>query len=413
MKQPSGLTQIIVATAIAGVAGYVILWLVPARIGGEDYKVFAVFWAAMYLVVGALSGIQQEVTRAARPVALPAEGAPAPRVGSARVFGLLSAGAVLALVVVSAPLWVMRVFPEEGWAMVAPLAVGTASYVLVATLSGSLYGVQAWRAVAGLIAVDALLRLVSVGVTSLVTDNLVALAWAAALPFIVTLGVLWPGIRQVIVGKSQLDVRYGRLTWNVSRTLLASASSAALVSGYPLLLSLTAPEAPPALLASLFLTITLTRAPLIVVTMSLQGYLIVRFRDEARFRATFLSIMAALAASGVVLAVLGWLLGPAVFALLFPGEPVLDGGFFAVLVGSSVLVAALCVSAPAVLSRGRHMSYSLGWFAAAVVTVLALLLPLDLLTRTALSLVAGPAAGLLVNMVTLLTMSRRARMAAR
>ena len=147
--------------------------------------------------------------------------------------------------------------------------------------------------------------------------------------------------------------------------------------------------------------------------MSLQGYLIVRFRDEARFRATFLSIMAALAASGVVLAVLGWLLGPAVFALLFPGEPVLDGGFFAVLVGSSVLVAALCVSAPAVLSRGRHMSYSLGWFAAAVVTVLALLLPLDLLTRTALSLVAGPAAGLLVNMVTLLTMSRRARMAAR
>jgi hypothetical protein len=405
MKQPSGLTQIIVATAIAGVAGYVILWLVPARIGGEDYKVFAVFWAAMYLVVGALSGIQQEVTRAARPVALPAEGAPAPRVGSARVFGLLSAGAVLALVVVSAPLWVMRVFPEEGWAMVAPLAVGTASYVLVATLSGSLYGVQAWRAVAGLIAVDALLRLVSVGVTSLVTDNLVALAWAAALPFIVTLGVLWPGIRQVIVGKSQLDVRYGRLTWNVSRTLLASASSAALVSGYPLLLSLTAPEAPPALLASLFLTITLTRAPLIVVTMSLQGYLIVRFRDEARFRATFLSIMAALAASGVVLAVLGWLLGP--------GEPVLDGGFFAVLVGSSVLVAALCVSAPAVLSRGRHMSYSLGWFAAAVVTVLALLLPLDLLTRTALSLVAGPAAGLLVNMVTLLTMSRRARMAAR
>ncbi|MCU1443148.1 MAG: hypothetical protein JWQ59_1298, partial [Cryobacterium sp.] len=64
----TGFTRILVATAIAGIAAYVVTWVVPRIIGGVDYKVFAVFWASMYLVVTALSGIQQEVTRATRPV---------------------------------------------------------------------------------------------------------------------------------------------------------------------------------------------------------------------------------------------------------------------------------------------------------------------------------------------------------
>lgn len=400
---------IILATAAAGIAGYVVTWVVPRVIGGVDYKVFAVFWAAMYLVVTALSGVQQEVTRATGRRAV---GSPPGR-NVARNFGAGGALGVFAVVLLTAPLWVRGVFPELGWALVFPLAVGTASYVVLATLSGTLYGVSEWRPLSWLIVTDAMVRLVAVGVVSVISGDLVALAWAAALPFGATVAALWPAIRRHVAGRSELDVGYRSLGWNVSRTLLASASAGALVSGFPLLLSLTSHRESPALLASLFLTITLTRAPLIVTIMAVQGYLIVRFRDNpARLTRDLRQFLLAIVGGAVVLAGLGWALGPTVFGWLFPGEPVLDGWFFAVLIGSSALVGALSITAPAVLARGQHAAYSAGWVVAALVTVAALLVPTELMARIILALILGPIAGLSTHLVFLFG-RRRPRESAR
>jgi len=91
------------------------------------------------------------------------------------------------------------------------------------------------------------------------------------------------------------------------------------------------------------------------------------------------------------------LLGPPVFAFLFPHDPKPAGSLLAVLVGSSALVAAMCISAAAALSRAEHLVYSVGWVVAAVVTVICLMVPLPLDQRALLALVAGPAAGLLVH----------------
>ena len=63
-QKSSGFILIVAATGIVGIAGYVITWLVPAVIGVAPYAVFAVFWSFIFLVAAALSGIQQEVTRA-------------------------------------------------------------------------------------------------------------------------------------------------------------------------------------------------------------------------------------------------------------------------------------------------------------------------------------------------------------
>ena len=377
----------------AGIASYVVTWLVPHEVGLAKYALFAAFWSFLYLVVGALFGIQQEVTRATRP----AESGRPPQVSRARNFGIVAGAALFLAIVGTAPLWVDAVFARDGWALVWPLAVGAASFVMVAVLVGSLYGIAQWIPVALMMIVDALMRLIALAIVLYFTTDIVALAWAVVAPFPVTLLLLWPFIRRSIVGKTQLDVGYRALSWNVARTTVAATSTGVMVSGYPLLLGLSAGDQPAELLGLYILTITLTRAPLIVIAMSLQSYFIVMFRDDVtHFWRKFLRLQALVGASAVVLAIAGWLIGPAVFAFLFPDQLRPEGWFIAVLVFSSALVGSMCISAPAVLAQSQHFVYTAGWVAAAFVTILALLLPLGFTERTVLSLLAGPVAGLLV-----------------
>lgn len=402
----SGASLILIATGISGVASYLAQGFVFDRLATPDYATFAAFWAFLYLVVGALFGIQQEATRGTR--AVPA-GAPA-QVSRARNFGIVAAAVVFVVIVATAQLWVDAAFPGPGWALVWPLAVGTASFVMVAVLCGSLYGIAQWIPLALLMVADAILRLIGLVVVLLVTDDIVALAWAIALPFPASILLLWPFIRRTIVGKTQLDVGYRTLTWNVSRTMVAAASTGIMVSGFPLILNLTSPDAPRSLLGLYVFCITLTRAPLIVVAMSLQSYLIVTFRDAVDgFWKTFLRLQAAVFGAGIVLAGLAWLAGPAVFDFIFPAKETPDGAFLSVLVLSSAVVASMCVSAPAVLARSEHVVYAAGWAVAAVTTVAILLLPFDFSTRTILSLFVGPLAGLVVYAVYLVGAHRRDR----
>src|SRR4029078_2112816 len=85
------------------------------------------------------------------------------------------------------------------------------------------------------------------------------------------------------------------------------------------------------------------------------------------------------------------------FTCLSPSEGVPEAWVIATFVASSALVGALCVSAPAVLSRNAHSAFTAGWVVAALTTVLCLLLPLPFLERTMLALLIGPAAGVLLH----------------
>lgn len=386
----NGLTSIVLATGIAGVAGYLVTWVVYRQIGPASYALFAVFWATLYLVVGGLSGIQQEVTRATHRIE------PGDRAGvsPARNFAVVAALAVVVLVLGTAVLWAQPVFGADGWALVAPLAVGTGSYVLVATLAGSLYGISQWGSVAALIALDGVLRLSILLVGLTITHDVVALAWIAAVPFPLAIIVLWPVIRRGVVGRTGLDVGYAGLTSNVARTVLASVSSAVLISGFPLLLGIAARDQPRALLGELIFTVTLVRAPLIVTVMSLQSYLLVKFKERGDgWRGLFVRVLCLILAVGVLAALAAWWLGPPILSWVSGAPASLDGSVIAVLVVSSALVACLCVTGPAVLAQSRHLVYTLGWIAAAVATIVVVLLPIDFLTAVCLALLAGPVAG--------------------
>lgn len=403
MRQPSGLSLIIAATGVAAAAGYLVIWLVPRQIGLDAYYSFGLFWAAMYFVVGTLSGLQQEVARATAPLT-----ADRPRRGSARNFALVFSAAVFATVIVTAPLWVGAVFPSDGWALVLPLAVATSSYALVAVLAGTLYGLSGWRQLAAMVVIDALLRLIAVVAVASVTSDAAALAWAAAAPFLLAIAVLWPNIRRRVVGAAALDVELRALTWNVARTILAAASTGVLVSGLPVVIGIASGDTPRALTAALFLAVMITRAPVIVVVMSLQSYLLVKIRDQrAPLGPTLLRIETVVLGGGALLALVAALIGPAVFETLYPGQIELSGGFYALLVLSSALIGALIVTGSAVLAVGMHRAYTLGWVIAALVTIGSFALPWDLLTRVVIAGVAGPVAGSAVQLGFLLVRRRR------
>lgn len=398
----SGAVQIIIATAIAGVAGYLVTFIVFRAVGAAEYATFAVYWATLYLAVGSLSGVQQEITRATRRRA---PGSSTVRNRALR-FAVVVAVGTFVLILSTSPLWSPAAFPSQSSSLAVPLAVGASSYVLVATLSGSLYGLSQWRSLAMLVATDALLRLALVGIVLIFTRNLALLAWMVAIPFPLTIVVLWRSIRGGLVGQSELDVRYGALTWNVARTVIASASTSILVSGFPLILGVAGRNEPAPFLGQFIFALTLTRAPLIVTVMSLQSFFIVRFRDAPEIMwKTFARACLIVLGGGLALAIAGLFLGPWALAVVSGERALIAGPVLAVLVASSALVAWLSISGSAVLSRGGHFVYSAGWVGAAVATILAILLPLPFLERAEIAMVVGPSFGLVIHL-TWLAVSR-------
>lgn len=383
---------LLAATLVGGVIAYVLTWAIPRDVGFERYPAFAAFWSLLFLLIAGLSGIQQEVTRAT----VSADGSPGVRGTTGRFAAVASIGVVL-LVGLSSPLWSDSVFPGHGWAFVPPLAIGAGSYVLVAVISGLLAGSREWERLFVVIVLEAVLRLVAVIIVLIVSDDLVLLAWVVALPWAATVLILWPAVRRRVAGRA-LDVGARRLAWNVLRTVLSATAVGLLVSGLPLLLVVAAAGVPATLLSAVILSITIVRAPIVVVAIALQSYLIVFFRDRAAHLIRWvLVVLLGIAVATTLLAVLTWAVGPAAFELLFPEEAPLSAGLLAAIMGSSALLGGMCVTGPALLSQGRHAANAAGWAVAALVTVVGLFLPLPFEQRVLLALYAGPGSGILVH----------------
>lgn len=396
-RAPNPAVLILGASIVSGATGYLITAILPARLGVVDYAAFAVFWSALFILTGSFGGVQQEYTRAT------SERVPGvPRTGARpAVFALVVAAGLFALLAATTPLWSPIVLP--GAAPLAwPLALGAACYVLVAALSGSLYGIRLWYPLVALIAVDGLLRLAGVLLVLLLGGGLPELGWAVAAPFPLAIAIVLPFIARRMATGLHLDVGYRALSWNVARTVLAAAATATLISGFPLLLRITSPDAPGAEIGPLILALTLTRAPIVIPLLSLQSYLVVHFGDGAESLARrALTLIGLVVAGALVLAGLAAWIGPGILLALFGSGFVVGPGVLFALVASSGLVAALCVSGPAVLARSQHGVYVGGWLVASLVTIGLLLVPLPLEGKTLLALLGGPLVGLAVHLVAL------------
>lgn len=395
-----GLRFILIATVTAGAIGYAIQGLVGAAITPESYLGFSLFWSTMYLVIAALSGLQQEATRATHPVAAGQQPSTIVR------FALLVAGLVGLGSLASSPLWGPAAFTTDTLLQVAFLTLGAVSFVCIALLSGLFYGLRLWFAVAAITIVDAVLRLILVGAALLAGASPGLLVAAIVLPFPLSLLIMWLTQRSKIGGRYRLDVTPKVLAWNSLRTVGGAISTGILTSGYPLLIGATSKADPAATVGALMFVVTLTRAPLVVPAMALQSFLTVTFRDRTRGRLRFLLILlGALVAVSCIVAAGAYLLEPWLLHAIWGDKYVVSSAVAGGIVLTAGMTAALCVSGPAALASGRHGYYFAGWAAAAVVAICVILLPLPLEVRTLASMGLGPLVGVAIHVAALLRRS--------
>ncbi|KQZ82071.1 hypothetical protein ASD56_14370 [Microbacterium sp. Root166] len=393
----TGLRAILVATVVAGALGYAIQLLAPALLTDDAaYVAFSVYWSTLYLCVAALSGVQQEVTRAARPVV---DEPPTPVL---RQFTLIAIGVVLAAVAVLALLFGNEILPDSTVALAVCLAIGVVGYLMVAVLSGVLYGLRLWLAVAWLTIVDAGIRAVLVVIALALGLAPEWIALAVSVPFGLAFLAVWLRTRPTVVGAFRLDVRLRRLIAHTLGTVVAAASMGAMLSGLPMFLGLTAHRSETAVLAGLILAVTLTRAPIVVPLLALQSYFISIFREGGRGMLRRILLALATAAGGVLLlSVAAWFIGPFVIGLVSSGRFEISSAMMAVITASAGLVALMCITGPALVSQSRHVPYAAGWLVAALLTVGFLLLPLPMEARLTAALLVPPAIGLVTHLIEL------------
>ena len=402
-----GLGAITVATVVAGVIGYLLLAAAPKVLEPEHYLEFNKFWSGLYLLVAALSGLQQEVTRATHPAGASAVSRSAADAPGGRprlwLFALVSGLAAAGLVAASSPLWASYVFPERTPILVAALAVALASYAGVAVLSGVFFGLKLWPAVAGMTIADAVLRLGLVSAALFAGHDLGVIAWAVALPFPLSLALLWALTRRRVSGRYAVDVPPARLASNALKTLGGATALGILTSGLPLLVAVAPASEPTTAIAAVVFVITLTRAPLVIPILALQGWLTVFFRDRAASQPRPLALVAGgVLAVSIVAAVVAFFVEPWLLHAIWGDRYQVDGLTCAGIVVTAGLMAALCVTGPATLAAGRHGAYLAGWALAAALTVATLFTPLPLIPRTLLAMALGPLVGMMAHVTALL-----------
>jgi len=154
------------------------------------------------------------------------------------------------------------------------------------------------------------------------------------------------------------------------------------------------------------LAVTLTRAPLLVPLTAMQGNLIAHFVDQRteRLRA-LMGPAVAVVGLGLAGVLVAGLFGPWLLRTAFGPEYRAGGALLALLTTAAVAIALLTLTGAAAVAAALHRAYSLGWVGATLASVLLLLLPLDLQTRTVVALLCGPLVGIAVHLAALARMS--------
>jgi hypothetical protein len=174
----------------------------------------------------------------------------------------------------------------------------------------------------------------------------------------------------------------------------ASGASALLLVGYPVLLRVTTPSDVFAGAAPIVLSVSLSRAPLMVPLGIYQNVLVTRVMADGL--GVLRPVLAGLAGLTVVGSGLAWLAGPWLLHLVNPVYDV-SGPVFAALVLTAGLMATLTITGAATVALDHHQEYLAGWIAATLVSFLVLLSSASLETRVISSLVAGPLVGAAVH----------------
>lgn len=410
---PSGRPRTIgVASALAAA----LTWLLQAGagriLGPEAYAAFMVVWGFVFLEIGLLLGLQQEVTRA---VAADTRHRYDPDGVGPRVYPMgvgLGVGTVGAIVcVVGSPVWGERLFGSGWLPIVLATAFGFLAFALYNVMNGVVAGRQHWTDYSASIVVDSVLRIGLVIPVMLAGAGLVGQAWAlngAAFAWVLLLGR--QGFREAF--RTRVVGTRSAMTSGAVHAMVATACSAVMIAGFPVLLQVTAREPLGPEAGVLLAAVIATRAPLLLPLNAFQAVVLTRFvlsRDHIMGTlGRFLAVVGAVTASGVLA---GYLVGPWLLRLLYGDAFRISSELIAGLVLAAGLIAMQTLTGTAVMAFDRHRVFAASWLLSAGVAVVVLSTGLTVGTRAALALNLGPIAGLVVNLCAL-GGRRRVRVAA-
>lgn len=378
------------ATVFAALSGFVVIIVAGRTLGEGTYDQFMAYWGLFFALTGLLDGLMHETTR----------GTSAPdrraRTRPWKYAGVIGA-AVAVLLAAASPVWVPLLVTESTGAA-ALMAIGLLSYTFQAVLSGVLSGLKLWNRYAVLVALDSGVRLV----LSLVAW---ALGWGLTGFFIITVigAASWLAVLRPEHLRARADasppVFLRRLGW----AMAASGSSAALITGFPVLLKITSDSTDTLTgvsLSAVVAAVTLTRAPILVPVQRFQSALIVRFVEQRSAAALLLPIGLVLAV-GLIGAAAAWLIGPWLIEAIMGDGFWAPGALLATLTFASACTGSLMITGAAALAAEQHALYVAGWVAATLVAFGVLATPFPLEISVSAALIAGPAAGGLLHVAAL------------
>lgn len=401
-SRESGLLLILVSTAVSGAVGYLIQIAVPAVVAPEDYLVFSVSWSAVFLIGSALSGVQQELSRAVVPSARPGLGRGVRR--EMAVFALSLLVIVVSLTSAFGFGAARFLFGEQSGVIGLSIVLGATGYLLLTLLSGVVYGLHRWRLAALITVIDAVARgaLVSLGLAIGVDTGF--LMFLVVLPFFITfVTVLVIGLRSSRPS-FDVDTTARTLLLNTAKTVGAAIAMGLMITGLPLLIRASEDPNDVALLASTIFAITLTRAPIVIPVIALQSFIIANARRstaegrEASRRFTRARVVAACSGLVVAILALAWAVGPSIVSLISGGRLSVSAWFMSITVFSAVLVAGMAGLGALLIARSRHGWNLAGWVVAASSTAALLFAIPGSEIRIEVALLAAPVVGLAVQL---------------
>ncbi|WP_156893281.1 lipopolysaccharide biosynthesis protein [Actinokineospora enzanensis] len=394
-------SRITIAIIAAAVLSYAVIIVTGRLLTKADYAVFMTFWGLLFGLGSAMSPLEQELSRQAAHARLRGT-----KVGADGVTALLvGLGAVgLVALVPLIPVVNDRLFPNFYW-LAAVVLVGGLGFAVQFAVRGMLVGSDQVNPYAGVLLVEAGIRpLLILALALAALDGQITLAIAVAFGSFAWLVFVRPA-------RAHLDPALPgdppRLVVRRMLMLFASAACiATVVTGYPAVIGVLAPGGDPERMAEFLAALAVSRVPLVLFSavQALAVPVVVRLSQTTDGQRRLRRLLALGSAGAVTLAgvgaLIGWLIGPWVVALLFGSTYVVPDWVVAGLVWSAVLLAAVQLLASVLLARVRPGRVLAVWGTAAVCTALALVLwPGDTVAKATFGMVVGPTLGLIVGMV--------------
>ena len=394
------------ASVISALSGYLILVIAARTLGPERNADFLLFWALMFGMFGILAGLQQETTRSVGSAELGTS--PSQRPVRVLPVSLLVGLGAAAVVGATSVMWSAPALGSGSWPVVVALCVAVPAYAGHLAMIGALTGHRSWRVYSALVSSEATVRLLLVVLVVLAgatTHGLEIASSAAAAVWTVFVVVSSTGRR---AARATGDCDSGQFLNRSGHAMLAAASSAVLVVGFPVLLRVTASSLEWTTAAPLLLAISLTRAPLLMPLNAFQGVAITHFlREQDRGMALLLRPATAIVGVGTLGAAGAYLVGPFIMVAFFGPAYHVSGLLLAGLTLAAACLALLTLTGSAVLATGRHKAYAIGWFLSSVASVALLMIDLPLASRSVLSLSIGPLLGIGIHLSALSSVPRR------